>query len=106
MEETMEIVKLINNWKTLGALASIVILLQILVKLLKIKMMDDLFIKYRIKWTKPYIAVTLGALIGGLSTYSTEANLIQSIVAGMLAATASVGWNEIINKIQPEKRQQ
>jgi hypothetical protein len=98
-------VQVINDWQSLGALAGIITLLQLLVKVLKLKPIDNVFIKYRIKWIKPFITVTLGALLGGLSTYSTGADIPQSIIAGAFAATASVGWNEVVNKLQSGKRE-
>lgn len=99
-------VKLLNDWNALGTLAAVIALLQIIMKALKLKILNDIFVKYKIKWIKPYIAVTIGAIIGGLSTYSTGAQIPQSIAAGMIAATTSVGWNEIVNKIQADKRKE
>lgn len=99
-----DVTKLINDWQTLGVLAAAIATLQLLVKVLKLKTIDDQFTKRGIKWVKPYITVGLGVLLGGLSTYATGAGVPQSIVAGAIAGTTSVGWNEILNKLQLEKR--
>ena len=100
-----DVTNVINNWQTLGALSGAIIGLQLLVKLLKIKPIDAIFKKKKIKWVKPYLTVGIGIGLGSLSTYATGANVPQSVLAGALAATTSVGWNELLNKAQIDKRQ-
>lgn len=98
--------KVINDWRTLGWLAGVIALLQLLMKILKLGPIDEWFTVHKKKWIKPYIAAGIGALLGGFSTYATGAGVFNSIVAGVMIGATSVGWNELINKIwQPEKRE-
>lgn len=98
--------KVVNDWRTLGWLAGVIALLQLLMKILKLGPIDEWFKVHKKKWIKPYIAAGLGALLGGFSSYATGAGVVGSIVAGVMIGVTSVGWNEVINKIwQPEKRE-
>lgn len=105
MEDVIsDVVKIINDWKTLGTLAGVIATVQLLVKSLKFKPINNLFTKYKIKWIKPYIAIVLGAISGGLGAYSTNADIPNGIIAGILAGMASIGLNESINKLNSSKR--
>lgn len=98
--------KTVNDWKTLGWLAGIIALLQLLMKILKFGPVDEWFRVNKKKWLKPYIAAGIGALLGGFSTYTTGAGVLNSVVAGLMVGITSVGWNELVNKLfQPEKRE-
>ena len=95
----------VNDWRALGSIAGIIALLQLLMKILKFKPIDDLMVAKKIKWIKPYVSAVLGVLLVGLTTYANGGNLMNSLVAGFLFGTATTGWNEMLNKLQPEKRQ-
>ena len=99
-----DIQSVINSWETLGSVAGLIALLQLLIKSLKFKPVNELFKKYKIKWTKPYIAITLGAIAGALSAYSTNTSIPSGALAGLITGLASVGWNETINKVKSSKR--
>jgi hypothetical protein len=100
-----EIIQVINNWEALSAVAILIAILQLIIKILKLPRIDAIFTLYGKKWIKPYITVCLGAILGGLSTYTTSANIYQSIVSGIFIALGSIGWNEVLNKIQKNKRE-
>jgi len=103
-EVLTDVEKVINSWKTIGWLAGLIALIQLLMKLLRFGPIDNWFEANKKRWMKPYIASTLGAILGGLSTYATNANVLNSIITGLIIGTTSVGWNELINKFQSEKR--
>lgn len=90
------VAKTVNDWKTLGWLAGLIALLNFLMGLLRFKPIDTWLIQYDKKWLKPWVAMGLGALIMGLSTYQTDANILNSIVAGLLAGLGSTGAHEAI----------
>lgn len=88
--------KTVNDWKTLGWLAGLIALLNFLMGLLRFKPIDVWLIQHDKKWLKPWVAMGLGALIMGLSTYQTDANVLNAIVAGLLAGLGSTGFHEAI----------
>jgi hypothetical protein len=96
--------QMINNWKLLGSLAGLIALVQLLMKALKFGPLDNWFETSKVKWIKPYIATILGALLGGLTTYATNANLLNSITSGIIIGMGSVGWNEILKRFSAENR--
>ncbi|OGD36834.1 hypothetical protein A2V94_07025 [Candidatus Atribacteria bacterium RBG_16_35_8] len=101
-----EIIQVINNWEALSAVAALIAILQLIMKILKLPRINGIFILYGKKWIKPYITVGLGAILGALSTYTTSANIYQSIVSGIFIALGSIGWNELLNKTQKNKREE
>jgi len=96
--------KALKDWNTIGWIAFIIAALQICIKALKFKPINAWFTKRKLKWVKPYIAMLFGGIIGALSAYTTGAEMMQSFVAGSMAAMASIGWNETINKTKSENR--
>jgi hypothetical protein len=90
------VAKTVNDWKTLGWLAGLIALLNLLMGLLRFKPIDVWMKQREIKWVKPWIAMGLGAVVMGLSTYQTDANVLNSIVAGLLAGLGSTGAHEAI----------
>jgi len=95
----------VNDWRTLGWLAGVMALLQLLMKILKFGPVDEWFRVNKKKWLKPYIAAGIGAILGGFSTYATGAGVMNSVIAGLMVGITSVGWNELVNKVfQPDKR--
>jgi len=99
-----DVLNVVNTWQTLGALAGVVLLLQLLMKALKYKPINEMFKKYKIKWIKPYIAMAFGATAGGIGAYLAGAEVANGIVAGVMAALTSVGWNESVNKLKSSNR--
>jgi hypothetical protein len=95
---------MVNDWRALGGIAGVIALLQLLMKLLKFRPINDIMTAKKIKWTKPYISAVLGVILVGLTTYSNVGNLPNSIVTGFLFGAASTGWNEMLNKKNPKKR--
>lgn len=96
---------IVNDWRALGAIFGVIALLQLFVKLLKIKIVNDYMAAKKIKWTKPYISAALGAVIVGLTTYTAGGDIANSIVTGLLMGTTATGWNEMLNKFKQTKRQ-
>lgn len=99
-----EILNVTNTWQTFGTLAGVVVLLQVLMKMLKMKPVNEFFTKYKIKWIKPYIAITLGAVSGGIGAYTLETEIVNGIIAGIGFGLSSIGWNETINKLKSSNR--
>lgn len=100
----IDIKNAVNDWRTLGLIAGAISFLQIAMKVLKLQKINDWFVEKKIKWVKPYIAIAISALIGGLTSYSSGTDVINSIFAGIILGMASVGWNEVINKANASKR--
>lgn len=99
-----DVLNVINAWQTLGVLAGVVVLLQLLMKALKYKPVNEAFKKYKIKWIKPYIAMALGAAAGGIGAYIAGTEIANGIVAGIMAGMTTVGWNESVNKLKASNR--
>lgn len=96
--------KVIKDWGSLGYLAGLIALLQLLMKVLKFGPIDEWFRVKRRKWIKPYIAAGLGAVTVTMVSYQSSEHILNSVVAGLLAGMGAVGWNELLNKWKVEKR--
>jgi hypothetical protein len=101
---TKDVFEVINAWQTIGTLAGVALILQLFVKALKFKPINVLFAKHKIKWIKPYIAMSLGGISGGIGAYVAGTEISNGVCAGILAGITSVGWNETINKAKLSKR--
>jgi hypothetical protein len=96
--------KVINDWKNVGWLAGVIALINFLLSLLRFKPIDMALDRLDWKWLKPLIATLLGAALGGFSTFSTGAGVLNSVVAGMLAGLGSVGFHELVDNMRKQTR--
>jgi hypothetical protein len=99
-----DIGKVINDWRTLGWLAGLIALINLLVNLLRLKPINAFLEKKDLKWVKPTVACVLGGVIGGLSTYQIGAPITNSIAAGVLTALGSVGFHELVSTLLKRTR--
>ena len=96
--------QVIDNWQNVGWLAGVIALINFLLSLLRFKPIDMAMERVDVKWLKPLIATLLGAALGGFSTFSTGASVLNSIVAGMLAGLGSVGFHELVDNLRKQSR--
>lgn len=96
--------KVVNDWKNVGWLAGVIAMINFLLSLLRFKPINMAMDRLDIKWLKPLIATLLGAALGGFSTFSTGAGVLNSIVAGMLAGLGSVGFHELVDNLRKQSR--
>lgn len=96
--------KVIDDWRNVGWLAGVIALVNLLLNLLRFKPIDMALERLDWKWLKPLIATLLGALLGGFSTFSTGASVLNSIVAGMLAGLGSIGFHELVDNLRKQTR--
>lgn len=90
--------KVIDDWKNIGWLAGVIALINLLLNLVRFTPIETWLASLDYKWIKPLIATILGAALGGFSTFSTGAGILNSIVAGALAGLTSVGFHELVDK--------
>ena len=96
----------IDDWRNIGAVAGLLVIVGFLMRLLKAPVIDIWFVAHKKKWAKPYIAMVLGGLLGGLSTYQTGAGVINSVIAGIGVGLASSGAHESIKTVQRKERRE
>lgn len=95
--------KVIDDWQNVGWIAGVIALINLLLNLLRFTPINSWLKDLGYAWLKPLIATSLGALLGGFSTYSTGAGVLNSIVAGAMAGLGSVGFHELVNKTRKRK---
>jgi hypothetical protein len=89
--------KVVDDWKTLGWIAGLIALINLLTHLLRFKWLNDLLEAKNLKHIKPWIAAGLGALTGGFTTFQTGAGVLNSVVAGLMAGFAAIGAHEVMS---------
>lgn len=87
----------VDDWKTLGWVAGLIALINLLTHILRFKPLNSLLESKELKHIKPWIAAALGAVGGGLTTFQTGAGVMNSAVAGLLAGMAAIGAHELMN---------
>lgn len=97
--------QVVSDWRTVGWLAGMIALINLLINLMRLPFLDALLARYKKKWLKPLVAAGLGALLVGLSSYATDANVLNSIVVGLMAGFAAVGVHEAAEKRKAENRE-
>lgn len=95
--------QVISDWRTLGLLAGLIVLISLGIMVLRVKKLNEYLESKNIKWLKTYIAAGLGGLLTALTTYQTGAGLSQSIIAGVIFGLASVGGHQAITKSNKPK---
>jgi len=90
----------ISSWKTLGWLAGVTALINLLILVFRFPFINDKLTGLKLKWLKPLIAVILGAAFGGFSAALGGEPAAQAIIAGVLAALGSVGFHQLIDTIR------
>lgn len=97
--------RVVSDWRTVGTLAGLIALINLLINLLRIPAIDRWLAARQKKWLKPLASAMLGAILTALSTLATGADLGASLVAGLLFGLSAVGFHEIVDKRHPEARQ-
>ena len=88
--------KVFDDWRTFGALAGIIALINLLIWALRLKVVDDFLTKKNWKKYKPYVAAALGAILTALSSIFTGMGIIQAIIAGLVFGFTSSGLHQAI----------
>lgn len=102
------VLDVINQWSTVGWLAGILALINLLLAATRFPPVDQFLTDSNLKWLKPLIAVILGGALGGFSVAlatppderSTPAAVIAAIVAGISAGLGSVGFHQLIDQVR------
>lgn len=97
--------QVVSDWRTVGWLAGMIALINLLINLTRLPFLDALLARYKKKWLKPLIAAGLGAFLVGMTSYATDANALNSIVIGLLTGFAAVGVHEAADKRKAENRE-
>lgn len=90
--------KVIDDWKNIGWLAGVIAFINFLLNLIRFTPIESWLLGLDYKWIKPLIATLLGAALGGFSSLSTGASVLQSVITGAMAGLGSVGFHELIDK--------
>jgi len=98
------LLKVISDWRGIGWVAGVIALINLLMNVLRFKPLKTWFEARGIVWLKPLIAVVLGGLMGGFSTFATGAGVVGSIIAGVVAALGSVGFHELVTKLREREK--
>lgn len=92
----------ISDWQTAGALAGLLALVQLLMKLSKLSIFDAwLGTK---KWLRPLVAAILGGVTAFLTALSLGKPALAALVAGIGAGLASSGFHELMVIFDANKR--
>jgi hypothetical protein len=97
--------RVISDWRTLGAVAGLIALINLLINLLRLPLVHAYLSERKKRWIKPYLSAGLGALLTGLAAYQVDADLLPAIIAGLIFGLGAVGMHEsIAPAYNPRKR--
>lgn len=85
----------VSSWDTLGTLAGMIAVVNLLVNLTKLKWLSD---KVPAK-ARPWIALGLGALGGFLTALAASKSIPQAVVQGILNGMAAIGTHELMSQM-------
>ena len=106
-ELVAQVGQVVSDWRTLGAVAGLIALINLLINLLRLPRLHAFLSTRRLRWLKPYLSAALGALLTGLSAYQTDSALLPAILSGLIFGLGAVGVHEsIAPAYNPRKREQ
>jgi len=86
--------KVVSDWRTIGCIAGIVALINLLILVLRFKPLNEWLALKKLKWLKVYIAAGLGALLTFFTSYQTGAGWMQSAILGLGFGLTAVGTHQ------------
>ncbi len=99
VQELLEmVVKLISDWRSVGWMAGMVALINILINLLRLPFVDDVLHRAKLKWLKPLLASMLGAILTALLSIMEGGPALSALAVGAIAGLAAVGLHELADK--------
>lgn len=90
--------KIVDDWEALGWMGGTIAIIGLLLLLLRYKPIDDLLEEHELKWVKPWVAATLGALLGFFQCFITGKGWAVSIISGLIAGIATPGLHQLLTK--------
>src|SRR6185295_16001744 len=99
-----QIVQLINDWRSLGAIAGLVGVVNFLITFTKLPFISswidapDAYSKDK-KWIRPILSILSAGLISMLAAKNTGASLVLALGHGILAGMGSIGFHEIVDAV-------
>ena len=91
------VIKNVNDWKHGAWLAAVLGLAYLLVLLSKLKPIDALLKKHKVKWLRPILAAVFGGLAAAASAISIGEPPFGAIIAGVVAGLGSSGFHEVLS---------
>ena len=91
---TTQLGKVFSDWRTIGLIACLVALVNLLVLVFRFKPLNDFLDTHGWKPYKVYIAAVLGAVLTVLTTFQTGAGLLPSLVLGIGFGFTAVGSHQ------------
>lgn len=99
--------KVISDWNTVGALAGLIALVNLLVQLTKLHSLPG-FLGKAMAWIKPswrpYLAIGLGMLGGFLVALQQGKSWGAAVVGGIITGLGAIGGHEAITQAQPSEK--
>lgn len=100
MEQTIEqLLVVVNDWQTMGALAGLIALTNLLTNLTKLPVLSRFV---RPAW-RPWIAVGLGVLSATLVSMSQGMAWWMAPIVGLVSGFGSIGAHELFSAVKPSK---
>lgn len=91
-----------GSWKTAGAIAGSIALVNLFVNLTKLGALDSFF--NRKVWLRPLLAVVFGCVLTCLGAIASGQALPAALLAGVFAGLSSAGFHEFITAMNPSKQ--
>lgn len=101
LQEAVEVVKdaqqVVDDWGRIGWFAGLLALVNMLIKLSR-KSFVEAFLEARdLKWVKPVVALVLGGVLGGMTSWTRGNSVLYCIVEGVFAGAGAVAAHEVAN---------
>jgi len=92
----------IQTWKSVGYLAGMLAVVNVLVNATKLPFLSDFF-SQRV-WLRPLLATIFGALAGTLQAMVEGSPFLPSLLVGLIAGLGSVGFHELMQILNQRKQ--
>lgn len=97
--------QVVADWRSAGAIAGCIALVNLLTNLTKLKAIDDFL--GRKFWIRPLVSILLGAATAFLAALATGAPVLPALLAGVVAGLGGSGVHELVTvfngRVQAER---
>lgn len=100
MDILTDIGSLAQNWTTLGKLGTLIVLVNLVMKLTKMPMVD----KYIKPSWRPWMSMGFGVAGGILTSLSSGAPILSAMVTGVMTGLGATGVHEVYASVAPNEK--
>lgn len=91
---------MVNDWRTAGAVAGLIALAYLLVRLTKVGTIARYIEEKGIKWIRPLLALLIASLTAALASLETGASPLMAAIHGLLAGLAAPGLDQLFQSVK------